>query len=310
VDLVFALLVMNPYDAVRYALPSLLGVAFAAAVGAGVLARRAGVARWVPVSAAVLPAVALLAAGFAVYTWPLLATRTRTDSPPVQATRWIERSIPQGAVFLVDREIAPYTSYLLRTWSLRPVDPGLSAADEFSPDTPVYLLAAEESAWPGAVSFRWPQTDAYGKLTRGQTRVVSLSFIPAERRYAALRGVGGFEPGISRPTWRWLGPDAAIRLAARKPAAPAPAGTVAVTLGLPGYAPQPSAVVNVSVDGAAPSAVSVPRGGSRTLVLPVRPGAAEVTFGSPVSFVPAELGMGHDRRHLAIQLLGVERHAS
>jgi hypothetical protein len=314
VDLVFALAVMNPFDAVRYALPSLLGVAFAAALGAGVLVQTlAQRGRPVPVQGAVLTvfavfaATALLAAGFAIYTRPLLVTRTTADSPPVQAARWIERSIPQGAALLVDKEMAPYTSYLLRNWVLRPADPGLTAADEFSPGTPVYVLAAEESTWPGAVSFRWPETDAASKLTRGMTRVVSVSRIPEAGRYAAIRGVSGFEPGISRPAFRWLGPDAAIRLAAGPPQPP---GTLAVTLGLPGYAPRPSTVVNVSVNGSAPSAVSVPRGGSRTVVLPVRPGAAEVTFGSPASFVPAEVGLGQDRRHLAVQLLGVERHAS
>ncbi|HBL28941.1 MAG TPA: hypothetical protein DD490_19070, partial [Acidobacteria bacterium] len=43
IELGFCLGIMNPRDAVRYAIPSLLGVAFAAAVGLDALARRARV---------------------------------------------------------------------------------------------------------------------------------------------------------------------------------------------------------------------------------------------------------------------------
>jgi len=55
----------------------------------------------------------------------------------------------------------------------------------------------------------------------------------------------------------------------------------------------------------------VPRGGRRTIVLPLPPSGRsdEIAFRVPVSFVPAEIGLGHDRRRLAVQLLGVERHA-
>ena len=318
VDLAFALAVMNPWDAVRYALPSLLGIAFAAAVGGELLARRARV------PAAVWPAVGLLAAGFVVYTQPFLTTRTLALSPPVQAAGWVERSVPKGSVLLVDKEMAPYTSYLLRNWVLQPADPGLAAAGEWRPGTPVFLLAAAESGWPGAVVFRWPESDAAAKLTREPCRIVSVSPIPPERRYTAVRGVGPYEPGIAQPGWRWLGPAAAIHLNAANPAnvanaanagGPAgssgPANTVALTFGLPTYAPRPSVLETVSVDGAAPRAVAVPRGGRRTLVLALPGGAgpAEVTFGSAVSFVPAEVGLGGDRRQLAVQLLYVSRQA-
>jgi 4-amino-4-deoxy-L-arabinose transferase-like glycosyltransferase len=303
VNLAVALAVMNPVDAVRYALPSLFGVSFAAAVGAEALARRGRV------PAAVWPAVALFAAGFVVYTEPLLAARTTADSPPVQAARWIERSLPRSAALLVDKELAPHTSYLLRDFGQVPVDPDLRAAAEQQPGRPVFLLGDGESGWPGTRAFRWPASDAYGKLTRGRYRVVSVSPIPAGRQVAALRGVGPYEPGPCEPTWRWLGPDAALRLVA----SPAhSANTVEITLGLPPRAPLPEVPIRVAVNGAASRLVSVPRGGRQTVVLPVSPWAgaraAEVTFESPVSFVPAEMGLGSDRRHLAVQLLRIERH--
>ena len=55
------------------------------------------------------------------------------------------------------------------------------------------------------------------------------------------------------------------------------------------------------------------------LCVPIRVGSVEATtinvslsgvaFKSPVSFVPAEAGLGPDRRRLAVQLLGAERKA-
>jgi hypothetical protein len=311
VDLVFGLLVMNPSDAVRYALPSLLGVAFLVAVGCEAVARR------VRTPALVWGLVVLFCARFIVYTQPVLAARTGTDSPPEQAARWIPRALPANALVLVDPELAPHASYLLPDFFLLPTDPSLRAAAERSPDTPVYLLADGESNWPGAVTFRWRDSDAYGKLTRGHFRIVSVSPIPPERRYAAVRGVGMYEPSVRQPAWRWLGPDAAIRLDLRPDVRDvdglrgASGGQVAVTLGLPGHAPLGSVPVELAVNGTPAGTVDVPRGGRRTLLLPVPMGAetAEISIRSALSFVPAETGLGRDKRRLAVQLLAVESKA-
>jgi len=293
IDLGFGLLVMNPSDAVRYALPSLLGVAFAAAVGCDALARRARMrfAFW--------PAVALLSAGFVAFTEPLLVVRTTTDSPPVQAARWIEGSAP-NAVLVVEAELAPHASYLLRRHMRIPADPGLQLEAEHRLVRPDFLLGDGESVWPGTMRFLWPPSDAYGKLSRGHLRVISVSPIPPDRWYAAVRGVYAFEPSIRQPMWRWLGPDAAIRLGGKQ---------ASVTLGLPGHAPIASVAVAVAVDGTPVAAVDVPRGGRRTVAVPLPggPGTAEIAFRSAASFVPAEAGLGPDKRRLAVQLLAVER---
>jgi hypothetical protein len=300
VDLAFALKVMNPQDAVRYALPSMLLVAFAAAVGIAALARLARVPN------AVWPVAGLFAVCFLVYTGPLLAVRTRVASPPIQAIRWIARSVPKNAVLLVDKELAPHTSHFFPELTISLATPGLEAAGRYRPDVPVLLLGNGASRWPGAVSFEWPESDAWRNLTRGAYRVVSVSPLPGEGRYAALYGVGGYEPGILAPEWRWLAPEAAIRIGLPPGAPP---GRLAVTLGLPRFAPSPSVPVTVAVAGAAPQIVSVPREGRQTVVLPLPAGAKtdEIQFRTPVSFVPADIGLGADRRRLAVQLLGVAR---
>jgi hypothetical protein len=295
VDLAFGMIVMNPFDAVRYALPSLMGVAFAAAVGCDALARRAR-APW-----AVWPAAVLLAAGFVVYTWPLLAVRTSTDSPPVQAAHWIERSVPLQSVLIVDTELAPHASYLLRQYLRIPSDPALQKEPEHRLTRPDVLLGDGESTWPGTVRFLWPESDACGKLTRGHFRVISVSPIPPDRWYVPVRGVYAYEPSIRQPLWRWLAPEAAIRFRGRR---------VTVRLGLPGHAPLESVAVTVAVDGAPVATVDVPRGGNRRVDVPL-PGdrEAEIAFRSAKSFVPAEEGMGPDYRRLSVQLQAVEPQA-
>jgi len=302
IDLGFGLLVMNPFDSVRYALPSLLGVAFAAAVGCEMLARRARV------PAAVWPAAALLIAGFIVYTEPLLAVRTTTDSPPVQAARWIERSVPLDKVLIVEADLWPHAAYLLGEYQRIPADPSLQTRFKQRLTRPDFLLGDGESNWPGAVTFLWPESDPRGKLTRGHFRVVSVSPIPSDRWYAPLRGVFAAEPSLRQPLWRWMGPDASIGLWSKGSGGE----QAALTLGLPNHAPLDSVPVTVTVNDLPAGQIQVPRGGSRTIIVPLPAGTdfAEISFRSAASFVPAETGLGPDVRRLAVQLQKVERDVS
>ncbi|HET9765524.1 MAG TPA: hypothetical protein VFS60_01680, partial [Thermoanaerobaculia bacterium] len=78
VDLAFALRVMDPADAVRYALPSLLAVSLLAVVGLYALAGLVRLPALAPLGAV------LLIAGFVAYTFPILSERSTLPSPPVQ----------------------------------------------------------------------------------------------------------------------------------------------------------------------------------------------------------------------------------
>ena len=191
----------------------------------------------------------LLAAGFIVYTWPVLAVRTTTDSPPVQAARWIERSAsPEARCSWSNTEMAAPRRLPARgtTCESRPIRG--SSTDRQPPD-PAGLPARrrrEPLAGRGDVPLAGQRP--YGKLTRGHYRVVSLSPIPPDRWYAPLRGVYAFEPSLRQPLWRWLGPDAAIRsLGSRKSGR-----TVALTSGCPNMRRWTSVTVSVAVDGGLP----------------------------------------------------------
>lgn len=282
-QLLVCLLVMDPADGVRYALPAVLGVAFLMAEG---LPRRTAPA-WALTSAVLIASAACA--------WPVLRVRSTTDSPPFRAAEWVRHNLPRTATILVSHEMEAQASYLLADRDLAPVGEGLSRAAR-RPWVPIYLLAEGESAWPGAVTFRWPDSDAYRRLTRNHYRVVSLSPIPPGWRFQTVRGIHGWEPSDREAKWRWLDADAALVLFPRGSRA------VAVTLGLDPAATLPSNTVTVSVNGAPAVSLEIPRGGRKTVEVPLPPSqSAEVVFRSAGSFEAP------DGRRLAVQLLALER---
>jgi hypothetical protein len=292
-QLAICLLIMDPADAVRYALPSVLGIAFAAAAGAQTLARLARVPR------AVWLAPVLVAAAGIVYAWPVLAARSRTISPPVSAVRWMERNVPPKSVVLVGDDMAPHADYLLKGFDLNPIEEGFHHAAR-RPGAQAWLFAEGESRWPGAMTFRWPYSDAYRKLTRDHYRVVSLSPIPLDHRFQSVRGVYGWEPSLLDARWRWLGPDAALRIFPRKAAISA----VTLRLALDAAAPFPSNTVAMSINGSPGETVEIARGAAAAVEIPVTTNQPiEIALRSARSFVPP----GGNPRRLAVQLLAVER---
>ena len=295
-ELWFSLSVMNPRDAVRYALPSLIGVAFAAAGGLEVLTRRARV------PAAAWGVTVALCAGFAVYAWPLLAPRSTSPSPPVQAAEAARRELPADAVLLVEKDYAAHAAWLLPRFTRFSYEEGMRLFAAH-PETQLWIFG--ETILPGAHTFLWPVSDTYGKLTRALYRTTSLSPVPPEQRYDALRGVLAYEPRSGGAGFRWLEDDAVLRVYPRG------ARSVALTLGLPEVIPGRQVPVRITIAGRPAGYVVVPRGETRRLVfeLPAaveRGSAVEISIRSATAFVPVEAGIGGDPRRLAVQLHGVE----
>jgi hypothetical protein len=288
VELAFALRALHPADAARYALPSMLAVALLAALGVGWLA-----GRWAWTIAAVLMA------GFVAYTAPLLALRSTRPSPPVEAAGWVRANAPPDAFVLYEAPLAAHAWHLLAR---------AHAAAQTGPPAghrgTVLLFADGASGAPGEVSFAWPASDAWGKLTRGHYRVASVAPVPPARLCLPLRGVLAMEPDPRAVLlghgegWRWLAPDAALALP--------PAGAVVLRLGLPAHAPVGALSVDVRA-GSATHRIRLRPGERRDLRLALPCCAAsEVSFTADGSFVPAERGLSADRRRLAVQLLGCE----
>lgn len=278
--LAFCLGVMDPGDGARYALPFLLGMALAAAVGCEAAAERAhrpGLG-WVPAAAVI--AVSIL------YTVPVLAARA-TPSPAAQAAEWATRHLRPGAILLVSPEMEPHAGYLLRSFQQARVEQGLRYAARH-PRAAVYLLAEGEGGWEGALTFRWPDSKAYRRVTRNHYRVVSLSPVPASRRFQILRGVSGWGPDgdVRRARWRWMDADAAIRIFPRR------ARAAFVTLGLDPSGRGP-ATVEISVNGAPAARVELARGVRKRVEVALPSAkAVEIAFrstGSPLQLFTVEL---------------------
>jgi hypothetical protein len=294
VELALCLSVLNPRDAVRYAIPSLIGISFAAAVGIDALARRARV------PAAAWGAVAALAAGFAVYAWPFLEARSTSPSPPVQAADWVRANLPRNTVLLVEKDFAVHAAFLLPGFTRFPYEDGMQRfAGRL--DRPVWIFG--ETVLPGGTTCLWPPSDTYGKLTRDLYRTTSLSPVPAEQRYEAVTGVYAYEPLSGGRGFRWLGGEATMRVFPRSLHARA----IALTLGLPEVVSEASVTLALSVAGSPTATLEVPRGEQRRIVLPL-PDAetVEVSVRSAKTFVPVAAGIGGDPRRLAVQLHAVE----
>ena len=58
---------------------------------------------------------------------------------------------------------------------------------------------------PAGVTFRWPDTDAYRKLTRQHYGAVSVIPLPPSQRFRVTEGVYAPERKRDGTSWRWLG---------------------------------------------------------------------------------------------------------
>jgi hypothetical protein len=156
---------------------------------------------------------------------------------------------------------------------------------------------------PGeARTFRWPPSDAYGKLTRNFYREVTLDPVRPAERYLPIRGVYALERTVAGDEWRWLERDAVIRLHVV-------ARTAALGFALSPDTPYDSTVVEVDVDGRNPRRTVVQKGSVAylTVLLPFAP-AADVGINAQQAFLPATVLHNQDPRTLAVQLKSVEQH--
>jgi hypothetical protein len=282
--LAFALWSMDPADAVRYALPSLPLVALLAALA---LTR-------------VRP-LAVLAIVYACGAWwyasPVLRTRAVVPSPPAASATWIMATVPRDAVVLYDNPLWPHSRYLLRGWRTMRIDAGLAKYGG-DPSIPMALWADGERGAAEGFTFNWPDTDAYGKLTRRHYGAVSVIPLPVEQRFRVIAGVFPPERRRDGTSWRWIGARGAIELPHRI------GSHVRVVLRTPPEYPLDAN--RIRVNG---TAVDVRRGQSVELVIPY---AQHIAFEPEKTFVPARIAGANNRdaRTLSVMLTSVEQLAA
>jgi hypothetical protein len=267
---------MDPADAVRYAIPSLPLIAFLAARG---LNR--------------VPALAILyVAGAYWYAMPLLRVRATTPAPPTAAARWIQEHVPRETVVLFDMPLAPHASWLLRDYRSMRIDAGLKAHG--GDEVPMILYADGERGQAQGQTFRWPDTDAYRKLTRQHYGAVSVIPLPLEQRFRVVEGVYPPERRRDGISWRWIGARGVIELPRR--------GThVRIKLRTPPEYPLDRNRIRVN-----DRIVDIGHDQTVEVVLPY---SGRITFTPERTFIPARIpgANNRDARTLSVMLTSVEQ---
>src|SRR5207237_8097147 len=138
--------------------------------------------------------------------------------------------------------LKPHAEYLLQHFRVLPIEKAIAEVYD-NPQVPLFLFANGASNAGGAHVFTWPASDAYEKLTRGQYRQVTLIPKPPRERYLPVRGAYPLEWTETGNEWRWLGPDATIRLPR------AHGSEAALTLRFSADVPYASDAVQISVNG-------------------------------------------------------------
>jgi hypothetical protein len=315
---------MDPADAVRYAIPSLPFVALLAGVtlisGTPLLRLR----HLLPASrekgdslafspphrekvreARMWGAIAILATlvyaiGSLWYAWPILHARSTMPSAPVAATRWIAQNISRDAIILFDLSLRPHAEYLLPDWKSMRIDEGSGAEGGIDPATPIVLLA--DGDHDDAITFRWPDTDAYRKLTRKHYGAVSVVPLPASRRLRVIEGVYPPERTKDGHAWRWIGARGVIELPNL--------GATRARISLRTPPEYPFEAIRVRIQSGGYDAITtVPRDATVPVAVPIWPGPARITITPERTFVPARMpgANNRDQRTLSVMLTRVEQ---
>ncbi|HYM62192.1 MAG TPA: glycosyltransferase family 39 protein [Thermoanaerobaculia bacterium] len=293
--LIFELGAMDPSDGARYSLPAMMFVALVAACGFGVIQASAR-SSWVPwIAAAFFAGISLW------YVDPIVAERTKRPSPVAMAAEYAKAHFAPGTVILYELSLRPHAEYLMSRFPMMPIEKGLVQYYD-QPSVPLVLFGDGGSMVPEAKVFSWKWSDAYGKLTRNHYRRVTLDPIRPEERYLPVSGVYALERTIDGEEWRWLAPDATIRMPHQH------RGKVTLSFGLSHDAPYDRNAVDVFVNGATAGrgVATRPKPSSLEVALPDVPDV-EIRMRSERSFTPAKVLGNRDPRLLAAQLVGVEQ---
>lgn len=295
VQIVFELGWMDPADAARYALPSMILVALVAACGFELLRQR------MQIAAAPWLATAFFAAMSIAYVFPLLRTRTTSPSPVAAASAYANAHFPPNTVVLYDLSLRPHAEYLMH-FRTEAIEPGMRE-DYDRPDVPLVFFVDGGAHDSDAKEFAWPESDAYGKLTRNLYRRVTLDPVQPFERYLPLQGVYALERTIAGDDWRWLAPRASIRLPHQHGA------SVQLGFRLSPDTPYDANGVHVFVNGRPAASVSAVKSRETIVTIPLPPSPqVDLRFDSEHFFTPATVLHNQDPRTLATQLVDVQTH--
>jgi len=280
---IVAWLNLDVETAARYAIPYMSVHALLAADALGLIARRrAGVQ-------AVL--CALVAAVFAIWTWPALRLQRTSDSPPVAALEWVLRNVPAGERVYVNGGIGPQGEFFLGG------RPSMMFFDE-----PEQISLMSGDAWvvdlkvvPDAHNFVWPHANRLWKIIRRRNFEASVGRVASRIQFGA--GWHGDEG-----SFRWMAGESVSTLPVLRGK-----GKLRLRMYVPLDALAAPPTIEVRMNGATIERFtgSTPNI-EKTWTVPSRTDAPnELRILTSASVNPARLGTSTDSRDLGLRIDGL-----
>jgi len=176
---------------------------------------------------------------YVVWAWPALREVRKTDSPPVEAMRWIRQNVPRGAKVYRSGGLNPFAAYYLPDYNV------VEVPDDFDPSTApaeknAVFVADRPSSWSQGVNFRRTRRRLWALFNR---RYFEASVVPMLGWIRFGAGWYGDEEGAEGDHWRWMGREGHLLLG---PLGHRARLGFAVTFPLDG---QPPPTVTVTLDG-------------------------------------------------------------
>jgi hypothetical protein len=151
---------------------------------------------------------ALIIGRYIVWVWPGLREVRKTDSPPVEAMRWVRQHVPLGGKVYWSGGLNPFVAYYLPDYK------NVEVAEDFDPSTApaernAVFVADHPSSWAQAVNFRRPRRRLWALFNR---RYFEASVIPIIGWIKFGAGWYGDEQGDEGDHWRWMGREGHLLL--------------------------------------------------------------------------------------------------
>jgi hypothetical protein len=199
--LAFALFMLNPQYAARLSIGFMPLLALLAASGIERISTRAARLVRRPHIGVVIQTLCVLALAGRYATWlaPALREGHRTDSPPVQAMRWVRDNVPRSGNLIIHAGFGPMAEYYLGGYSRRFVD-SEAEVRKLPPMRNTWYVGDGASSEAAAVNFRRSRKRLFAIFDR---RYFEANVRPLT---GAIRYVDGWydEESSGDQVWRWM----------------------------------------------------------------------------------------------------------
>jgi hypothetical protein len=151
---------------------------------------------------------AIIVGRYIVWVRPALREVRHTDSPPVQAMRWIRQNVARGGKVYTAGGLEPFVAYFLPDYNVIEVPDGFDPSTVHAEKNAVYATDAPSFS-AQAINFRRAHTRLWALFNR---RYFEASVLPMTGWIKFGAGWYGEEQGDEGERWRWMGAESHTRL--------------------------------------------------------------------------------------------------